>query len=156
MRIIIDGDAQPCKAEIVELAQKYQIDVIIVTSVAHYSHNENLKHANIIVVDNIKQATDIKILNIVEKDDVVVTCDTGLALVLTGRNIIVLSERGYVLNKEFLENKIFFIHKKNKILRNKKNKKKVVKSQKTFTEKDKDRLLKNLEKVILNKKGNNE
>ncbi len=153
MRIIIDGDAQPYKEEIVELARKYQVEVIIVTSVAHYSDNEKLKYAKVIIVDNFKQATDLRILNIVKNDDVVITCDTGLAYVLSGREIIVLSERGYVLNKDFLETKIFLVHKKKKILKIKKGKRKKIKGQKTFSEQDKKRLLINLENIIAKKGG---
>lgn len=152
MRIIVDGDAQPCKGEIIDLAKKYQVEVVIVTSVAHYSDKENLKSAKIIIVDNMKQAADLKILNIAQKDDVVITCDTGLAFVLTGRNIAVLSERGYILNEEFLQNKIFLIHKKKKLLKSKKGKKRKIKGQRTFSDEDKKRLLKNLEKLIIAKR----
>lgn len=75
MRIIIDGDSQPYKEEIAALAEKCNIEVIIVLSVSHFFDNEKIKNAKIIVVDNVKEETDLKILNMVKENDIVVTCD---------------------------------------------------------------------------------
>jgi uncharacterized protein YaiI (UPF0178 family) len=148
MRIIIDGDSQPCKEEIVALAEKYKIEVIIVISVSHFFDNEKIKNAKIVLVDNIKEETDLKILNTVKKDDIVVTCDSGLAYILTGKGIKAISERGYIWNNESMERILFFIHTKMKLLRGKKGKKKRSKGIKPYTADDKKRLLKNLEILI--------
>ena len=37
MRLIIDGDGSPVKNEVIELGQTYQLPVVIVTSVDHYT-----------------------------------------------------------------------------------------------------------------------
>lgn len=148
MRIIIDGDSQPYKEEIAALAEKYNIEVIIVLSVSHFFDNEKIKNAKIIVVDNVKEETDLKILNMVKENDIVVTCDSGLAFILTGKGIKTISERGYIWNNESMERTLFFVHKNMKLLRGKKGRKKRPKSKKKYTIDDKNRLLKNLEMLI--------
>lgn len=148
MRIIIDGDSQPYKEEIAALAEKCNIEVIIVLSVSHFFDNEKIKNAKIIVVDNVKEETDLKILNMVKENDIVVTCDSGLAFILTGKGIKTISERGYIWNNESMERTLFFVHKNMKLLRGKKGRKKRPKSKKSYTIDDKNRLLKNLEMLI--------
>ena len=40
MRIMIDGDGSPVKEDVIEIAGLYQVEVMIVTSVTHYTHKE--------------------------------------------------------------------------------------------------------------------
>lgn len=40
MRIMIDGDGSPVKEDVIEIAGLYQVEVMIVTSVAHYTHKD--------------------------------------------------------------------------------------------------------------------
>ena len=44
MRIFIDGDGSPVKEDVIKLGESYGLDVIIVTSVDHYTTKE---YANI-------------------------------------------------------------------------------------------------------------
>ena len=97
MNIIIDGDSFPFKDEILKIAKEFQVQVIMVLSVSHYSKEIN-KELEIILVDNYKEAADMKIFNITSPEDIVITGDFGLAALLLTKNTTVISPRGMVFN----------------------------------------------------------
>jgi uncharacterized protein YaiI (UPF0178 family) len=76
MKILIDGDACPVKDIIFRIAEKYNIEVVLILSLKHYSLNNN---ENTIYVDSASQAVDMAIVNKCIKGDIVVTGDYGLA-----------------------------------------------------------------------------
>lgn len=100
LRLIIDGDACPAKQEIFELAQSYGVEIILITSVSHYS---NYQDCTYIVVDNLPQAVDMAIMNRVRKGDAVITQDYGLAAVVLGKGAFVVSPRGMVYREEKMD-----------------------------------------------------
>ena len=51
MRLFIDGDGSPVKNEVIELAQQYQLPVVIVTSVDHYTTKDYPAHVHFVYVD---------------------------------------------------------------------------------------------------------
>lgn len=100
IRLIIDGDACPAKQEIFELAQHYEVEIILITSVSHYS---DYRGCTYIVVDNLPQAVDLAIMNRVRKGDVVITQDYGLAAVVLGKGADVVSPRGMIYREEKMD-----------------------------------------------------
>ena len=94
MRVIVDGDGQPDKEEIIEAAGKRGVKVIIVTSLSHHSERLAALNADIVLVDNRKQEADIKIVNLMEKGDLVITQDSGLAYLALGKGAVVLGPSG--------------------------------------------------------------
>lgn len=100
MKIIVDGDACPAKETILEIGKKENVSVVIIVSIAHWQYFA--EGAQWITVDNYSQAVDMTIINKMEKNDLVVTDDYGLAAVVLGKGGYALSFRG----KFYTEDKI--------------------------------------------------
>ncbi len=102
MKIIVDADACPKSALRIclTLASQYSIPV---WTVANFHHDIDSAHH--IAVGNDPQETDIKIINMTEQTDVVVTQDWGLAAVVLGKGARSLSPVG----REFHSDRIPFL-----------------------------------------------
>ncbi len=100
MKILIDGDACPAKKEIFKLAKKYQIEVILITSLAHFSDYEDCTY---IVVDDMPQAVDLAVMNRTKRGDLVITQDYGLAAIILRKDAYVISPRGRIYREENMD-----------------------------------------------------
>ena len=91
MKIIIDADACPKNVMQIcmEIGGEYSIDVWTVAS-----FNHNIISENHITVGNASQEADLKVANITEKNDIVVTQDWGLAAMVIGKKARALSPDG--------------------------------------------------------------
>jgi len=102
MKIIVDADA--CPKTVLQLCfqagHNYHIPV---WTVASFNHNILSDHH--IVVEGHSQAADIKIINITEKGDLIITQDWGLAAMVLGREAKCLSPAG----REYQSDKIEFL-----------------------------------------------
>jgi uncharacterized protein YaiI (UPF0178 family) len=102
MKIIVDADA--CPKSVLRICMKvghqYGIEV---WTVASFDHSIESDHH--VVVGNDPQEADIKIINLTEERDVVVTQDWGLAAVVLGKGAKCLSPVG----REFSPHKIEFL-----------------------------------------------
>lgn len=89
MQIFIDGDASPVKNDVIDLAHAYGLAVQIVTSVDHYTTREYPDFVSMIYVDKGQDMADFKIVSLIQKGDILVTQDYGLAsLVLMKARVI--------------------------------------------------------------------
>ncbi len=91
MKIIIDADACPkgVLQSCFELGHKFAVPVWTVASFHH-----DIRSDQHIVVENHAQAADIKIMNIAEAGDLVITQDWGLAAMVLGRKAKCISPSG--------------------------------------------------------------
>jgi uncharacterized protein YaiI (UPF0178 family) len=102
MKILVDADACPkavlhiCR----KIGRKYGIPV---WSVASFNHTIESNHH--VMVGNASQEVDIKIINMTEDGDVVITQDWGLAAIVLGKRAKCLSPAGW----EFRSGKIEFL-----------------------------------------------
>src|SRR4030067_3070549 len=102
MKILVDADACPRSVLQIcmELGRKYNIPV---WTVASFNHNIESEHP--IVVGDDSQEADMKIMNLTEAGDVVITGDWGLAAMVLGKGAKCLSPMG----REFPPEKIGFL-----------------------------------------------
>ena len=102
MKILVDADA--CPRSVLQicmrLGRKYNI---LVWTVASFNHTIESDHP-VVVGDGFQEA-DIKIMNLTEAGDVVVTGDWGLAATVLGKGANCLSPIG----KEFRSEKMDFL-----------------------------------------------
>lgn len=102
MKILVDADA--CPKSVLQICmnvgQKYSIPV---WTVASFNHNIVSDHHA--VVGNASQEADIKIINMTERDDVIITQDWGLAAMALGKQAKCLSPAG----REYHSDKIEFL-----------------------------------------------
>jgi uncharacterized protein YaiI (UPF0178 family) len=100
MKILVDADA--CPRSVLKictgLGQKYGIPV---WTVASFNHDIESDHP--VVVGDDSQEADLKIMNLAEPRDVVVTGDWGLASMVLGKGAKCLSPTGREFRPERME-----------------------------------------------------
>jgi hypothetical protein len=106
MKILVDADA--CPKQVLQicfiLGQQFQIPVWTVAS-----FNHNIQSDCHITVGNAPQEADVKVINLTEPGDIVVTQDWGLAAMALGKRAACLSPAG----REFLlENMDFLLEER--------------------------------------------
>ncbi len=138
MRLLIDGDACPAKREIFALAKRYQIEVILFTSLSHYSTYEDCTY---IVVDNMPQAVDLAVMNRTKKGDLVITQDYGLAAIVLCKDAYVISPRGKIYQDEKMDMMLLQRH----LAQKERKAGRRTKGPNQYSKSDKERLLKVLE-----------
>ncbi len=102
MKILVDADACPRSVLKIcmELGRKHNIPV---WAVASFNHNIESDHP--VVVGDDPQEADMKIVNLAEAGDVIITGDWGLAAIVLTKEANCLSPTG----KEFHQEKIEFM-----------------------------------------------
>lgn len=80
MRIIIDGDACPQNVKKIceKVAKKYSVDLKIVVDMDHFLDSD----FEVIVVEKGRDAVDFKIVQIFQRNDILITQDYGLASIV--------------------------------------------------------------------------
>jgi len=100
MKIIVDADACP-KGVLqicLKLGQAYAVPVWTVASFNHQVHSDH--H---VVVGNNPQEADIKVVNLTEAQDIVVTQDWGLGAMVLGKGAYALTPVGREFRAETIE-----------------------------------------------------
>lgn len=100
MQIIVDADASPVKKEIIAIAAKFNLPVLLVMSIAHHSLEELPEHVETIYVEKGADRADFKIIQLAKSGDVIVTQDYGLASLLLAKSCRVIHHQGYEYTKE--------------------------------------------------------
>lgn len=95
MRILVDGDACPSKEIIVELAKKYQIEMLVYIDYAHVLSDENYQ---VIMCEVGDDSVDLMIINAVQRGDIVITQDYGLASLVLARQAKVVHISGKIID----------------------------------------------------------
>lgn len=95
MRILVDADACPKKDAIIKEAQNYQIAVLLISSISHFSTKELPDGIERIWVDKGSDQADFKLMELAYPNDIVVTQDYGLASMLLPKKCRVLHHDGY-------------------------------------------------------------
>jgi uncharacterized protein YaiI (UPF0178 family) len=146
-QIFVDADACPVKNEILLIANTYHIEV---TFVASYSHVLNNKMGGKwIYVDTGKEEVDMYIVNHAKKNDVVVTQDIGLASLLLGKKMVVISPRG----RQFFEENIDIALNMRYISAKERRKGHHSKGPSPYTDEDRRNFTQTLEKILSNLEG---
>ena len=94
MRFVIDGDGSPVKNEVIALSAKFQVPVVIVTSVDHYTLKEYPAFVQFIYVDKGADRADYRIIQEILPGDWVITQDYGLASLVLGKEARVFHHSG--------------------------------------------------------------
>lgn len=144
MRIFVDADACPVKNIVIEVCEKYQVAVVLVCSVSHYSPYST-ELVEYIIVDNIPQAADMAIVNRIKKGDILITQDYGLASLVLSRGCVVLHHTGKRYTLKNIDNLLIKRHIAQKIRRGGGR----TAGPKAFTKEDRLKFREALEKVVL-------
>jgi uncharacterized protein YaiI (UPF0178 family) len=146
-QIFVDADACPVKDEILLIANTYYIEVTFVASYSHVLTNK--MSGKWIYVDTGKEEVDMYIVNHAKRNDVVVTQDIGLASLLLGKKMIVVSPRG----RQFLEETIDLALNMRYLSAKERRKGFYSKGPSPFTDEDRKNFSYTFEKILSNLEG---
>lgn len=100
MKIFIDADGCPVVDITLEIAEKYGLDVNIICDTAHEFNGRN---ASVITVDKGADSADFKLVNMLEKGDIAVTQDYGLAAMCLSKKAYAINQNGLVYTDENID-----------------------------------------------------
>lgn len=73
MEIIVDADACPVIDEIIELAGKHQLEVILVRNFNHFTSKQYPAYVSVQYVDDGADSADYRIVALARPEDIVIT-----------------------------------------------------------------------------------
>lgn len=100
MRIIIDGDGCPVVDQTIKLANEYDIKCYIFCDYAHFYDK---KGATTLVFEQGADSVDFAITNYIEKGDLVVTQDYGLAGMCLAKNAYIINQDGFFYTEDNID-----------------------------------------------------
>ncbi|MFD2044170.1 YaiI/YqxD family protein [Ornithinibacillus salinisoli] len=148
MKIYVDADASPVKDIVIQVAKEAQLEVVLVKSFSHFSHDEEIAGVQTIYVDTGADAADYRIMQMAQKNDIIITQDYGLASLGLGKGCIVLHHKGFAYTNENIDRLLQTRHVSAKARRSGQK----TKGPKPFTEQERQMFKELLEKTV--KKNN--
>ena len=107
MKILIDGDGCPVIDLTINIAKKFDIDVIIMCDTSHIFNKEGAKT---MVFSKGADSVDFALINLVKKDDIVITQDYGLAAMALSKGGYPINQNGRVYTNENIDQLLFTRH----------------------------------------------
>ncbi|MBC7765610.1 MAG: YaiI/YqxD family protein [Hyphomonadaceae bacterium] len=104
MNILVDADACPVKEIILAFSKGKQIPVILFCDTAHILKDD---YAQVITVDQGPDMVDMKLFGMMQKGDMVVTQDYGLAALCLGKSSLILHPNGFLYTSDNIEKLLF-------------------------------------------------
>lgn len=95
MMIFVDADGCPVVDLAISIAKKYNLHI---TVVKNYAVEINSDYAEIVTVDISRDSADYYIVNRIQKGDIVITQDNGLAAMCLAKDALCINQNGYIIN----------------------------------------------------------
>jgi uncharacterized protein len=135
LKILVDADACPVKKLIVEAAKRHGIPVTMLIDTSHVLDDG---YSKVITVDKGRDSADIRLVNLIEPGDLVVTQDFGVAAMSLSRGAKALNQNGLIYGENNMDRLLFERALGQKIRhaggRAGKNKKRTAKDDESFAE----------------------
>ncbi len=112
MKILIDGDGCPVIDIAISVAKKFNIEVVIMCDTSHIFNKEG---AMTMVFSKGADSVDFALINYLEKEDVVITQDYGLAAMAMNKASYVINQNGMIYNDENIDRLLYSRHISKKI-----------------------------------------
>lgn len=96
MKIVVDADACPVKNEIVKIAKRSEIEVIMVCDTSHMVTSD---YAKVVTVDKGADSVDFALINMVKAGDIVVSQDYGVAAMALAKRALAIGNSGKIYNQ---------------------------------------------------------
>lgn len=103
MRILVDADACPVKDIIIKIAKEYGTAVIMFADTSHILNYD----CEIVTVDKGSNSADMVLTGRVEKNDIVVTQDYGVATMALLKKAHTLNQNGLIFNEHNIDKLLF-------------------------------------------------
>ena len=107
MKILIDADGCPVVDITIKVANKFNIEVIIMCDTSHVFNKPGVET---IVLSKGADSVDFALVNKVSKGDIVVTQDYGLAAMVLSKGGCPINQNGKIYNNENIDQLLFTRH----------------------------------------------
>jgi uncharacterized protein YaiI (UPF0178 family) len=105
--ILIDADGCPVVKETIRIAGQYDFPCILICDTAHEMHREG---AETIIVSKGADAVDFVLVNRVQKNDIVVTQDYGLAAMVLAKKGHPIDQNGRLYTEDNIDQLLYARH----------------------------------------------
>jgi uncharacterized protein len=112
MKILIDADGCPVVDITIKIARKFNIDVIIMCDTSHMFDKPGVET---IILPKGADSVDFALVNKVNKGDIVVTQDYGLAAMVLSKKGYPINQNGKVYTNENIDQLLFTRHISKKV-----------------------------------------
>ena len=112
MRILIDGDGCPVVDLTIKISRKFNIEVIIMCDTSHIFNKDGAKT---MVFSKGADSVDFALINLLKKDDIVITQDYGLAAMAINKASYVINQNGMIYSNENIDELLYSRHVSKKI-----------------------------------------
>jgi uncharacterized protein len=147
MKIYVDADASPVKDIVIAVAKNFDIQVVLVKSINHFSNDEKMDGVETVYVDTGADAADYRIMQLAKKGDLIITQDYGLASLGLGKGCLVLHHKGFAYTDQNIDQLLETRHLSAKLRRSGQK----TKGPKPFTDEDRNKFRSLLEQVVREK-----
>lgn len=144
MKIYVDADACPVQKEIYAVTEKFNLPVVLVKSISHFSHDTLPAHVSTVYVDKGAEMADFKIIQLISAGDLVITQDYGLASICLGKQVTVLHHKGFAYTDDNIDRLLAIRH--NSALARRAGER--TKGPKPFTSEDREKFTHVFEKLL--------
>ncbi|MCG1026037.1 MULTISPECIES: YaiI/YqxD family protein [Dehalobacter] len=114
MKILVDADACPVKELIVSCAKQFELPVIMIVDTSHELKDD---YSMVITVDQDRDSVDFALMKRLDREDIVVTQDHGLAALVLGKGARAINQNGLVYTDSNIERLLFERHVGQKVRR---------------------------------------
>jgi len=115
LRIVIDADGCPVVNITLDIARKFGVECCVVADTAHSF--ELGDKAEVITVSKGADSADFRIVNLINKGDIVITHDYGLAAMCLAKTDCVLNQNGLIYSQNNIDSLLAQRHISKKIRR---------------------------------------
>jgi uncharacterized protein YaiI (UPF0178 family) len=112
MKVLIDADGCPVVKVATAKAKELNIEVVIVCDSSHHFESE---YAKVVTVVKGRDAVDFELLKYVEKNDIVITQDYGLASLVLAKGGRALNQNGLIYTEANINQLLYARHEHAKI-----------------------------------------
>lgn len=147
MTIYIDADGCPVVNLTVDIAKKNKLPVVIVKN---YAHDITNTYATVITVDIAADSADYYIINHIQKGDIVVSQDYGVAAITLAKEGICITQNGLIISDVNIDGLLHSRHMNQQLRKTKKHYSKIKKR----TKQDDLKFEQQLNALIAKNKGN--
>lgn len=100
MIIFVDADGCPVVDIAIEVAKMFNLNIVVVKN---YAVKINDDYAEIVTVDISHDSADFYIVNHVNKGDIVISQDHGLAAMCLAKGALCINQNGFVINSNNID-----------------------------------------------------
>ncbi|WOV86359.1 YaiI/YqxD family protein [Sporosarcina oncorhynchi] len=112
LNIFVDADGCPVVNETIKIATQFKLPCTLICDTAHEMHREG---ADTIIVSKGADAVDFVLVNKVQKDDIVVTQDYGLAAMVLAKQGHPIDQNGRRYTNDNIDQLLYARHNAQKI-----------------------------------------